>query len=104
MIWVVVGLYVAATAPTAADLGRCVQRNAREIAAGQGFPPALAEKAVMRCHSMIDQLSRQRDAQAAVYTINPAERQKNSVAWRESLTRIMTDMAQATIEDRRNGR
>jgi hypothetical protein len=104
MMLSVIAILLSSSAPTPADLGNCVQSKAISLANEAQSISNLAEAAVDRCHEISDKLAAARDASAGPSEKDPRQRKANSLAWRQNLRGIMTQLATSTIEEARSSK
>jgi hypothetical protein len=86
---------------TPAELGNCVSDQAANLATVPKPSKELAPVAVEKCRSLFEQLVVARDAAAAKDGERRSSQPANSKAYRQSLNKLMTQLAFTTIEQRR---
>lgn len=97
----IVAALLSGSTATPAMLGNCVSDEAVKLARLPKPSKELAPLAVQKCRGVFEQVAAERDASVVKYHERPSAKRANSRAWRQSLNKIMTQLAVTTIEQRR---
>lgn len=100
----IIAALLSGSTATPADLGNCVSDQAAKLAPLSKPSKELAPVAVEKCRSLFEQLVVARNAAAAKDGERPSTQPVNSKAYRQSLNKLMTQLALTTIGQRRGSR
>ncbi|MES1972523.1 MAG: hypothetical protein V4472_08660 [Pseudomonadota bacterium] len=100
----IVAALLSSVTATPAELGNCVRDKAVELSSIRKPAKSLAPVAIERCKDIFEKLVVARDATAAKDGERASSRPANSRAYRQSLNKLLTQLAITTIDERRRAR